>query len=62
MEFGSYMKHCKVEVYLMEFKLFQQSQLNETVTKMFSRGTTVGECRNVVHYTTVSLYMYMYNV
>ena len=49
MEFGLYMKHCKVEVYLMEFKLCQQSQLNETVTKMFSRGTTVGECMNVVH-------------
>ena len=43
-EYGLYMKHCKVEVYLMDFKLCQQSQLNETISRQFSRATTVGEC------------------
>eukprot|EP00731_Ephydatia_muelleri_P021843 Em0014g434a len=42
-EYGLYMKHCKVEVYLMDFKLCQQSQLNETISRQFSRATTVAQ-------------------
>ena len=42
MEHGLYMKHCKVEVYLLEFKLFLHPKLNEPVNKSFSRADTIG--------------------
>jgi len=41
-EHGLYMKHCKVEVYLLEFKLYLHPKANETVVKSFSRASTVG--------------------
>ena len=42
MEHGLYMKHWKVEVYLLEFKLSLHPKLNEPVTKSFSRADTIG--------------------
>ncbi len=42
-EHGLYMKHCKVEVYLLEFKLSLHSNQNEVVCKQFSRADTVGK-------------------
>ena len=42
-EYGLYMKHCKVEVYLLNFKLSLHPKLSETITKSFSRADTVGE-------------------
>ncbi|XP_078369197.1 ubiquitin carboxyl-terminal hydrolase 4-like [Oculina patagonica] len=41
-EHGMYVKSCKVEVYLMEFKLSQHSDPKTLVTKQFSKGDTVG--------------------
>ena len=42
-EHGLYVKHCKVEVYLMEFKLALHPDVNAYQTKKFSRADTVGE-------------------
>ena len=42
MEHGLYMKHCKVEVYLLEFKLCLHPKLNEPVNMTFSRAETIG--------------------
>ena len=42
MEHGLYAKHCKVEVYLLEFKLSLHPKLNEPVNKSFSRADTIG--------------------
>ena len=42
MEHGLYVKHCKVEVYLLEFKLSLHPKLNESVNKSFSRADTIG--------------------
>ena len=42
-EHGMYMKHCKVEVYLLEFKLSLHPNLNNAKTKSFSRADTVGD-------------------
>ena len=42
-EHGMYVKHCKVEVYLVEFKLALHPEVDSTVTKKFSREDTVGE-------------------
>ena len=41
MEHGLYMKHCKVEVYLLEFKLCLHPKLNEPVNMTFSRADTI---------------------
>ena len=43
-EHGMYLKSCKVEVYLMEFKLCWKSDPKTIVTRHFSKGDTIGEC------------------
>ena len=43
-EQGMFVKHCKVEVYLMDLKLSENSDINTVVTKQFSRAATIGEC------------------
>ena len=40
-EHGMYMKHCKVEVYLLEFKLCVHPNFNNTKPRSFSRADTV---------------------
>ncbi|XP_071818107.1 ubiquitin carboxyl-terminal hydrolase 15-like isoform X2 [Apostichopus japonicus] len=40
-EHGMFVKRCKVEVYLMEFKLCENSQLDHIVTSKFSKGDTI---------------------
>ena len=42
-EHGLYVKHCKVEVYLVEFKLALHPDIDSVVTKKFSRADNVGE-------------------
>jgi hypothetical protein len=48
-EHGLYMKHCKVEVYLLEFKLSLHSRQNDVITKQFSRASSVGEYKCTSH-------------
>lgn len=40
-EHGMYMKHCKVEVYLLEFKLCVHPNFNNIKPRSFSRADTV---------------------
>lgn len=47
-EHGMYMKHCKVEVYLLEFKLAIHPELNNTKTQSFSRADSVGDLERVL--------------
>ena len=42
-EHGMYLKQCKVEVYLIEFKLCQNSDLETVVLRHFSKGDTIGK-------------------
>ncbi|KAL8582060.1 hypothetical protein ACOMHN_028041 [Nucella lapillus] len=42
-EQGMFVKHCKVEVYLMDLKLCENSDINTVVSKQFSRATTVDQ-------------------
>lgn len=42
-EHGLYMKHLKVEVYLLGLKLSMYSNQSQTVFKEFSRADTVGK-------------------
>ena len=37
-----FVKHCKVEVYLMDVKLCENSNLETAVVKHFSRADTIG--------------------
>ena len=41
-EQGMFVKHCKVEVYLMDLKLCQNSEIDNHVLKQFSRADTIG--------------------
>ena len=38
-----FVKHCKVEVYYIEFQLAENSNLEETKKKQFSKSDTLGE-------------------
>ncbi|XP_025106450.1 ubiquitin carboxyl-terminal hydrolase 15-like isoform X2 [Pomacea canaliculata] len=40
-EQGMFVKHCRVEVYLMDLKLSENSDINTQVTKQFSRAATI---------------------
>ena len=42
-EHGLNVKHCKVEVYLVKFKLALHPYVDSYVSKEFSRADTVGE-------------------
>ena len=48
------MKHCKVEVYLLSFKLSLHPKLSETTTKPFSRADTVGRCGVMINFYQAS--------
>ena len=41
-EQGMFVKHCKVEVYLMDLKFCQNADIDKVVTKQFSRADTIG--------------------
>ena len=47
-EHGMYVKSCKVEVYLLGFKLSRHSDSQTLVTRQFSKGDTVGECFSLI--------------
>ncbi|CAN8017254.1 unnamed protein product [Ixodes persulcatus] len=40
-EFGMFVKHCKVEVYLMDLKLCLSTNLDQCITKKFSKVDTI---------------------
>ena len=54
-EYGTLnMKHCKVEAYLLEFKLCVHPHLNDIKKREFSRADSVGEwVEPHCHYVTV---------
>lgn len=41
-EQGMFVKHCKVEVYLTELKLCENGNMNNVVTRRFSKADTIG--------------------
>jgi ubiquitin carboxyl-terminal hydrolase 4/11/15 len=42
-EHGMFVKHCKVEVYLVELKLVENSKLDNVIKKRFSKSDTIGK-------------------
>lgn len=40
-----FVKHCKVEVYLIELKLSENSDSEKMVSRHFSKADTIGERR-----------------
>ena len=42
-EHGMFVKHCKVEVYYIEFQLAENSDLDKIIRKKFSKADTLGE-------------------
>ncbi|XP_022252353.1 ubiquitin carboxyl-terminal hydrolase 15-like isoform X3 [Limulus polyphemus] len=47
-EYGMFMKQCKVEVYLMELKLCENSNLEHCISHKFSKDDTVGYIEKVM--------------
>lgn len=45
-EQGMFVKHCKVEVYLTELKLCENGNMNNVVTRRFSKADTIGNTRS----------------
>lgn len=41
-EQGMFVKHCKVEVYLTELKLCEDSNMENVVSHRFSKADTIG--------------------
>lgn len=41
-----FVKHCKVEVYLTELKLCENGNMNNVVTRRFSKADTIGNARS----------------
>lgn len=39
-----FVKHCKVEVYLLELNLCENDNMDNVVTRHFSKADTIGEC------------------
>lgn len=46
-EQGMFVKHCKVEVYLTELKLCEDSNMDLMVTKRFSKADTIGRHKSL---------------
>lgn len=42
-EHGMFVKHCKVEVYLLELNLCENENMDNVVTRHFSKADTIGE-------------------
>ena len=42
-EQGMFVKHCKVEVYMMDLKLCQNDSIEQVTSRQFSRADTIGE-------------------
>lgn len=38
-----FVKHCKVEVYLTELKLCEDSNMDNVITRRFSKADTIGK-------------------
>ncbi|XP_061187744.1 ubiquitin carboxyl-terminal hydrolase 15-like isoform X2 [Saccostrea echinata] len=47
-EQGMFVKHCKVEVYLMDLKLCENSNIADSYSMSFSRCDTVGDVEKVI--------------
>ncbi|KAK3103303.1 hypothetical protein FSP39_018356, partial [Pinctada imbricata] len=47
-EQGMFVKHCKVEVYLMDVKLCENSKLEEPIVRNFSRADTIEDVEKIM--------------
>ena len=47
-EHGMFVKHCKVEVYFIEFQLAENSHLEDTRKKKFSKSDTLEHIQTVM--------------
>lgn len=45
-EHGMFVKHCKVEVYLLELNLCENNNMDIAVMRYFSKADTIGEQRS----------------
>lgn len=46
-EQGMFVKHCKVEVYLTELKLCEDGNMDNVITRRFSKADTIGKPESI---------------
>ena len=51
-EHGMFVKHCKVEVYLLELNLCENDNMDNVVTRHFSKADTIGKAPHCSMYLT----------
>lgn len=54
-EQGMFVKHCKVEVYLTELKLCEDSNMDNVITRRFSKADTIGGSESLATLDTVNI-------
>lgn len=54
-EHGMFVKHCKVEVYLLELNLCENNNMDIAVTRYFSKADTIGEQPRVYTQTRLNI-------
>lgn len=52
-----FVKHCKVEVYLTELKLCKDSNMDNVITRRFSKADTIGEKSLLLKNQQIVLYI-----
>ena len=50
MDHGTYVKHLKFEVYLLELKVSLYPHVNDVKYVHFNRATTIGKNKDIINY------------
>jgi hypothetical protein len=61
-EQGMFVKHCKVEVYLLEIKMCENSNLEKIINKSMSRADTIGKALLIVFVHVTYMYLWVHIV
>jgi ubiquitin carboxyl-terminal hydrolase 4/11/15 len=56
-EQGMFVKHCKVEVYLLEIKMCENSNLEKIINNSMSRADTIGKALLIVFVHVTYMYL-----
>jgi hypothetical protein len=61
-EQGMFVKHCKVEVYLLEIKMCENSNLEKIINNSMSRADTIGKALLIVFVHVTYMYLWVHIV
>jgi hypothetical protein len=61
-EQGMFVKHCKVEVYLLEIKMCENSNLEKIINNSMIRADTIGKALLIVFVHVTYMYLWVHIV